>query len=86
MLGGDAGWRLAFALDQLIETVGLPVRINHVDISGSAIRETALVTYQRIFPWYVRLLRAVQMHDDRPFARFFGRIAIAQLEELSRSL
>lgn len=81
MLGGESGWRLAFALDQLIETVGLPISINHVDISGYAIRETALVTYQRTFPWYVRLLRAVHMHDDRPFSRFFGRLAIAQLDE-----
>jgi len=81
MLGGDPGWRLAFALDQLVETVGIPIRVNHVDMSGWAVRETALVTYQRTFPWYVRLLRAVHMHDDRPFARYFGRLALAQLDE-----
>lgn len=79
IIGGNQGLLLSFALDQLIDTVGLPLRINNVDVCARAVVETAGVTYQQTAAWYLRLLRGLHSHNDRAFNRFFSRIALAQL-------
>jgi hypothetical protein len=77
--GGDPNLLLSFALDQLIDTVGLPLRINSVDVCARTVVETAGVTYQQTDAWYRRLLRGLHSHSDRPFTRFFSRVPLAQL-------
>src|SRR5271165_2674171 len=68
-----------YQLDQLIAIVGLPIRINHVGICSGAALSAVKVTYQHSVKWYVWLLRTLQSHRDKPFNRYFGRVAIAQL-------
>jgi hypothetical protein len=79
IVGGNQGLLLSFALDQLIDTVGLPLRINNVDVCARTVVETAGVTYQQTAAWYLRLLRGLHDHSDRPFTRFFSRVPLAQL-------
>ncbi len=78
--GGDLGLELLYEFDQLTELVGLPIRINHVNICADAAMAAVNVAHQRTVEWYVWLLRALHAHLDHPFKRYFGRIAIAQLE------
>ena len=77
--GGDRALLLRYELDQLIEFVGLPIRINHVNLCANAALGTARITYEASPGWYARLLRALHSHFDKSFDRYFGRIAIAQL-------
>ena len=75
----DQGIALAYEFDQLTERVGLPIRINHVNICAHAALATAELAYQPTVEWYVWLLRALHSHLDKAFDRYFGRIAIAQM-------
>ncbi|WP_404612669.1 SIR2 family NAD-dependent protein deacylase [Caballeronia udeis] len=68
-----------YELDQLIEVVGLPIRINNVGICSEAAISSVKITYQQTVDWYVWLLRALHSHFDESFDRYFGRVAIAQL-------
>lgn len=68
-----------YELDLLIETVGLPLTINHVGICNSAAISVALVTVEHRLEWFVWLLRAFHSHYDKPFIRHFSRIAVAQI-------
>ncbi|SDI80676.1 SIR2-like domain-containing protein [Paraburkholderia phenazinium] len=68
-----------YELDQLIEVVGLPIRINNVGICSGAVISSVKITYQRTVDWYAWLLRALHSHFDESFNRYFGRVAIAQL-------
>jgi hypothetical protein len=77
--GGDPKLLLSFELDQLIDTVGLPLRINNVDVCAGTVVETAGITYQQTAAWYLRLLRGLHSNSDRPFTRFFSRVPLAQL-------
>src|SRR5206468_1020977 len=76
---GDPGLNLLYEFDQLTEFVGLPIRINHVNICAAAAMAAVDVTYQPTVEWYVWLLRALHDHLDNPFERYFGRVAIAQI-------
>lgn len=77
---GDPGLNLLYEFDQLTEVVGLPIHINHVNVCADAAIAAVNVAYQPTVKWYVWLLRALHSHFDHPFKRYFGRIAIAQLE------
>jgi hypothetical protein len=76
---GDPGFELLHELDQLMEVVGVPMRINHVQIAAGAAINIMKVTYHHSLAWYVWLFRALHSHFDNPFIRYFGRVAIAQL-------
>jgi hypothetical protein len=68
-----------YELDQLTEVVGIPTRLNNVDLVATAITNIAKVTYAKTFDWYVFLIRGLHSHYDKPFEKYFNRIAIAQL-------
>jgi hypothetical protein len=70
-----------YEFDQLIEVGGVPIHLNHVSICGEAAIGVLKIAYQRNVEWYVRLLRSLHSHYDKPFERYFGRIAIAQLSD-----
>ena len=76
---GDPGLRLLYEFDQLSEVVGLPLRINHVNVGADAAMAAVKVARQPTFEWHVWLLRALHSHFDNPFKRYFGRVAIAQM-------
>ena len=76
---GEPSIILQYELDQLIEHAGLPLRINHVDVCAWAAIPAIEVAYQANVEWYVWLLRSLHSHSDRPFARHFGRVAIARM-------
>jgi hypothetical protein len=85
--GGDPGINLLYEFDQLTEFVGLPLRINHVDICADSALAAIKVARQPTFEWYVWLLRALHSHFDGPFKRYFGRVPIAQMRaEVSSTL
>ena len=71
---------LLYEFDQLTEFVGLPIRINHVNICAEAALAVLDVDYQPTAEWYVGLLRVLHSHYDDLFKRYFGRMAIAKLE------
>lgn len=68
-----------YELDQLIETVGLPMRLNHVNIAASSASSILESCHYLGFRWYSWLIRALHSHYDKPFNIRFGRIAIAQI-------
>jgi hypothetical protein len=79
-IGSDnSGAILLYELDQLIEQVGLPCRINHVNICADAMAAVVEAAQQDNLEWRVWLLRAVHSHMDKQFERHFGRIALAQM-------
>jgi hypothetical protein len=79
-IGGGDPVGLLYEFDQLTEFVGMPIRINHVNICAEAALAALDVGYQPTAEWYVGLLRVVHAHLDVPFKRYFGRIAIAKLQ------
>ncbi|HEY6466069.1 MAG TPA: SIR2 family protein, partial [Candidatus Acidoferrales bacterium] len=79
--GSETGISLLYELDQLIERVGLPLRINRVDLCARTAVAVAEEAYQLNSEWYVWLLRGLHSHFDQAFERFFGRIAIARIPE-----
>lgn len=85
--GSDPDFTLLYELDELIEIVGLPIRINNVNVYANAAIAASDVAFQPTVEWYVRLLRALHDHFDYQFARYFSRISIAQLDDkVSRTL
>lgn len=76
---GDPGIILLYEFDQLIERVGLPLRINHVNVCADAAIAAVEVANQADIEWQVWLLRALHDHMDRPFERHFSRVAIARM-------
>ena len=66
-------------LGKLIEAAGLPLRLNYYDIIGNAAKDVAELAFEPTFLCYVWLLRSIKTYLDRPFDRYFGRVAIAQL-------
>ena len=78
--GGDPALGIWYEFDQLIEFVGLPIRINHANICAEAAISVVTVARQSTVEWYVWLLRALHSHFDSPFKRYFGRVAIAQMK------
>jgi hypothetical protein len=68
-----------YRLDQLIESVGLPLHLNHYNIVGDASKDAAELAFQATFDWYVWFLRAIGSHLDRLFDRYLGRVAVAAL-------
>ena len=82
---GDPGVILLYEFDQLIEQVGLPLRINHADVCAGAAIAAVEVAYQPNVEWHVWLLRALHDHMDRPFERHFSRVAIARMPAATSS-
>jgi hypothetical protein len=82
---GDPGVILLYEFDQLIEQVGLPLRINHVNVCADAAMAAVEVAYQPNVEWHVWLLRALHDHTDRPFERHFSRVAIARIPAATSS-
>jgi SIR2-like domain len=68
-------------LDQLAESVGLPIRLNRYSMFGHVASDATELVYRQTFDWYVRFLREVGSHSNRSFERYFGRIAIATLPD-----
>ena len=68
-----------YELDQLTEVVGIPTRLNNVDLIATAITNIAKVTHAKTSDWYVFLIRGLHSQYDKPFEKYFNRIAIAQL-------
>lgn len=75
----ESGALKRYELDQLTEVVGIPTRLNNADILATAITDIAKVTYAKTSDWYVFLIRGLHSHYDKPFEKYFNRIAIAQL-------
>lgn len=76
-----------YQLDQLMEVVGLPIRLISVSFCADTILAVAKITYLRTVDWYVWLLRGLHSHYDKAFDVYFSRIAVAQLpDEVSSSL
>jgi hypothetical protein len=84
-LGSDPGINLLYELDQLIERVGLPFRINRVDICARTAVAVAEEAHQFNSEWYIWLCRGLHSHFDKAFERFFGRIAIARIPDEATS-
>jgi hypothetical protein len=68
-----------YLLEQLIETVGLPIHLNHYDVVGGVKKDAAELDFEPTFDWYVWFLRAIQNQLDRLFDRYLGRVAVARL-------
>ena len=81
----NSGTILLYELDQLIEQVGLPCRINHVNICADAIAAVVEAAQQDHVEWHVWLLRALHSHMDQKFERHFGRIALARMSVATSS-
>jgi hypothetical protein len=64
-----------------METVGLPLRLNLYDMIGKIADDSTELAFEPTFAWYVQLLRVAHSPRDPLFARYFGRIAVAQLPE-----
>lgn len=77
--GEDNPATILYELDQLIEAVGLPIRINNVGICGGTAISALKNAYERSLDWYVWFLRAIHSHHDKAFNRYFGRVAVAKL-------
>ena len=76
---GDPAVILMYEFDQLVEHVGLPLRINHVNVCAEAAMASVEVACQPNVEWYVWLLRGLHSHLDKPFERHFSRVAIARM-------
>lgn len=86
-VGIDTSAALAYEFDQLIEVVGIPLRINRVSLCAGNARAIATLNYQRSSGWYLWLLRTLHGPFEDSFNRFLGRVAISQLsEEASREI
>ncbi len=66
-------------LDYIIETVGIPTRLHYYHLTGSVAMSAIELDYARTVPWYIRFLREIPSPLDRPFERYFGRVAVANL-------
>ncbi|WP_426409229.1 SIR2 family NAD-dependent protein deacylase [Bradyrhizobium ganzhouense] len=75
----NTGILLFYEFDQLIEQVGLPIRINFANICEDAAIAVVEEGQQSTVEWYVWLLRAISSHRDKPFDRHFGRLAAARM-------
>jgi hypothetical protein len=67
------------SLNILMETAGLPLRLNIIGFVGALARDAAEISFEPTFQWYVWFLRVVSAPDDWPFGRYFSRLMIAQL-------
>lgn len=76
---GNSGIVLLFEFDLLIEQVGLPIRINQVNICANAATAVVQEARQPTVEWHVWLFRALHSHMDRLFEHFLGRVAVARL-------
>ncbi|WP_461324742.1 SIR2 family NAD-dependent protein deacylase [Bradyrhizobium diazoefficiens] len=76
---GNPGIVLLFEFDLLIEQVGLPIRINHVNICANAATAVVQEARQPTVEWHVWLFRALHSHMDRLFEHFLSRVAVARL-------
>jgi hypothetical protein len=73
--------------DQLLETVGLPIRLNHVSLCGGMASDVTKVSVENNVAWHIWVLRSVNSETDTLFTRYFGRVALARLSpELAKQL
>ena len=75
---GGSSANILGTLDYLIESVGLPLRLNYYDIVSDASEDAVKLVFEPTFGSYVWLLRALR-RPDRVFDRYLGRVAVAQL-------
>ncbi|WP_174916522.1 SIR2 family NAD-dependent protein deacylase [Burkholderia lata] len=76
-----------YQLDQLMETVGLPIRTSGVNFCADTAQAVAKITHLRTVDWYIWLMRGLHSHCDKVFDVYFSRIAVAQLsDEVSSKL
>ncbi len=69
-----------FELDQILESTGVPTRINHASYCAHTMMRALEVAFRPSLQWYTWLLRTLQGPYDKPFDRYFGRLAIAQMD------
>jgi hypothetical protein len=77
----DRAFACFYELDQLFETVGLPMRINNVSITASTATSILECSHYHSFRWYSWLVRVLRSPSDKLFNTHFGRIAIAKLPQ-----
>lgn len=80
--GGSAEAVYAYELDRLIETAGLPVRLNYVNLFSDTVKHNAEICFEPTVSCYFRLLRSIYNVSDPIIDRYFGRISVAQLPGL----
>ena len=67
------------ALDSVMETAGLPMRLHHGTFVRNAARDAAELAFEPSFQWYIWFLRAIGSPFDPLFGRYLGRVSIAQI-------
>ena len=75
----NSGIALLHEFDQLTEIIGLPIRINNVNICANAALAATEAATQSNVEWYIWLLRALHDQNDRSFERNMSRVAVARL-------
>ncbi|MHB1765554.1 MAG: SIR2 family NAD-dependent protein deacylase [Gammaproteobacteria bacterium] len=78
---GDSADVLPLAeLGILMESVGLPVRLNFSNLVGNTARDALDLAFEPSAAWYIWFLRVTSsVQQNATFERYFGRIAVAQL-------
>ncbi|WP_050627299.1 SIR2 family NAD-dependent protein deacylase [Bradyrhizobium viridifuturi] len=84
--GSNPALELLYEFDQLIEHIGLPLRINRVDVSSTAALAVVEAAPQSDPEWFVWLFRALHSHFEKPFERHFSRVATARIPATTASL
>jgi hypothetical protein len=74
-VGSDPG--LVKSIGMLMETTGLPMRLQHVDVLGSAARDVAELSCDYSIEWFIWLIRSLNEPCGTLFERHFSRIAVA---------
>ncbi len=84
---GDLADELPLAkLGILMESVGLPVRLNLYDLVGNTARDALDLAFEPSIAWYTSFLRVTHsVQKNTTFERYFGRVAMAQLSDKSAS-
>ncbi|WP_213779556.1 SIR2 family protein [Caballeronia sp. dw_276] len=78
----EEGWLMpGLELDYMMESTGLPLRINSAGYCTHVLLQTLEICYQPTFQWYAAALRGLHSHFDKEFERWFSRLLIAQLED-----
>ncbi|RQM51006.1 SIR2 family protein [Paraburkholderia bannensis] len=78
----EAAWLMPWLeLDYMMESTGLPLRINSASYCSQTLLQALDICYQPTVQWYVTALRAIHSQYDKEFERWFSRLLIAQLKD-----
>lgn len=70
---------LSATLACLLDTVGVPMRLDGVNLLGAVAKNAADLEFEPTLDWHLSLLRALQSHSDALIESRFGRVAVAQM-------